>query len=159
AKSRLDSDSFRSCRTADNKSTNREATARWNTPILAWMSENVSKKPKFDNPNFARIVLPITSGWPVIRQVSRGFLVHLVTCDTAASASCIGCDFEPVSTQLHAAPAPGPFLACVMEVQHALFTLADTIAINLREQRGCAVRHGSKQVFGPARIEPQLYRG
>jgi len=39
-----------------------------------------------------------------------------------ASASCVGCDLEAVSTQLHAAPAPRPFLADVMEVQHTLIT-------------------------------------
>ena len=69
-------------------------------------------------------------------------------------ASCIGSDLESVSTQLHAAPASSPFLACVVEVQHALCTLAEAVAIRVGEQHCRAVRQRGKQIFWRLRIEP-----
>ena len=72
---------------------------------------------------------------------------ELVAIDRAP-ASCVSSNLEPVSTKLHAAPAPRPVLACVTEVQHALSTFADTVVIRDSEQRGRTVRQRSKQVFG-----------
>jgi hypothetical protein len=71
-----------------------------------------------------------------------------------ALASSVGRDFEAVSTQLHAAPAPCSFLAGVIEVQNALSTLADAIPIRFCEQLRRAVYQWSKQVFGLERFEP-----
>ena len=76
-----------------------------------------------------------------------------------ALASRIGCDLDAVSTQLHAAPASRPLLACVVKVQDTLITLSDTATIHIGEQRRRAVRQRRKQVFGLARFEPQLHRG
>jgi hypothetical protein len=76
-----------------------------------------------------------------------------------ALARYVGCDFEAVPTQLHAAPAPGSLFARVIEMQYALSAPADTGAIHIAEQHRRAVRQGGKQIFGPARFEPQLRRG
>jgi len=69
-----------------------------------------------------------------------------------ASASCVGSNLDSVSTQLHAAPTPGPFLACVIEVQAALSTFADTVPIQLSEPHGCAGR------FSVIGLAPGHYR-
>src|SRR5215469_2936465 len=73
---------------------------------------------------------------------------------TRALASCVGSDLESVSTQLHAAPASSPLLACVVEMQDALGTLADAVAVHVGEQHCSVVRQRSKQIFWPMRIEP-----
>ncbi len=49
-----------------------------------------------------------------------------------------------------------PLLAGVMKVQHTLITLADAAAIHISEQCRRVVRQRGKQVFGLARLEPQL---
>ena len=87
------------------------------------------------------------------RQVQKASiaLYELVAIDHA-SPSCVGNDLEPVPTQLHAAPAPGPFLACVIEVQAALSTFADTVPIQLSEPHGCAGR------FSVIGLAPGHYR-
>jgi len=46
-----------------------------------------------------------------------------------APASCVGRDLEAVSAQSHAALTPRPPLAGVEDMQYALSTLADTVAI------------------------------
>ena len=61
------------------------------------------------------------SGFAFLVNISLEFDV-LPLASMQASASCACCDLEAVSTQLHAAPAPRPFLADVMEVQHTLIT-------------------------------------
>ena len=50
-----------------------------------------------------------------------------------ALASSIGCDLEAVAAQLHAAPASSALFADVMEMQNALITLANTVAIHIGE--------------------------
>ena len=74
-------------------------------------------------------------------------------------SSRVSCDLEAVAAQLHAAPAPGPFLAGVVEVQHALPALAHAIPVYLGDERGRAVGQRSKQVFGPMRFKPQFGGG
>lgn len=44
-------------------------------------------------------------------------------------ASGVGCHLEAVAAQPHAAPTPGPFLACVAKVQHALPAFAHAIPV------------------------------
>ena len=98
-----------------------------------------------------------TSGLLVIIQEKKVAIApsELVAI-TRALASCVGSDLEPVPTQLHAAPTSGPLLACVVKVQHALSTLADTVAIHTGEQHCHTICQRGKQVFRATRIEPQL---
>src|SRR5208337_20028 len=70
----------------------------------------------------------------------------------------IGSDLLSVTTQLHAAPAPRPLLAGVMEIQHTVPTLADPVSIGPGEQRCHAMRQWSEQIFGLMRREPQFGR-
>ena len=81
--------------------------------------------------------------------------VLLAIADTLAS--CVRRDLEPVAAQAHAAPAPGSFLARIVKVQYALSTFADTVGIDIGEQRCRAVRKRGKQVVGSPRIEPQFH--
>ena len=76
-----------------------------------------------------------------------------------ALACCVSCNLPTIPTELHAAPAPRSFLASVLEMQHALSTLADPISIGMGEQRCRAVRQWGIQVFGLARREPHFRRG
>lgn len=41
----------------------------------------------------------------------------------------VGCDFQTVATELHAAPAASALLAGVVEMQYALLTFANALAI------------------------------
>jgi len=54
-------------------------------------------------------------------------------------SSRVSCYLQAVSAQLHAAPAPGPFLARVVEVQHALPALSHAISVYLGDKRGYAM--------------------
>jgi len=71
----------------------------------------------------------------------------------------VSCYLHSVSAQLHAAPAPGPFLARVVKVQHALPALSHAISVYLREERGYAMSQGSKQVFGLIGFKPEFGSG
>src|SRR5262249_49942603 len=70
----------------------------------------------------------------------------------------VGCDLEAISADLHATPAPGPFLARVVKMQHTLIAFSYTLAIYFSKQLPCAVRQRRKQVFWFAQPEPQLLR-
>ena len=71
-----------------------------------------------------------------------------------AAASGVGRDLEAIATHAHAAPVASPFLAGVVEMQHAVPALAQALAVHGCEQGGRAVRQRSQQVFGLARLEP-----
>ncbi len=45
----------------------------------------------------------------------------------------IGGDLEPVSAELHAAPASRALLARVIKMQHAMSAFSDTMGVNVRE--------------------------
>src|SRR5271157_2647180 len=70
----------------------------------------------------------------------------------------IGSDLLAVATKLHAAPAPRPLLAGVVEIQHTVSTLADPISIYMGEQRCRAMRQWRERVLGLVRREPQFGR-
>ena len=61
-----------------------------------------------------------------------------------------------VSANLHTAPPPRAFLAGVVEVQHTVTAFTNLRPIKISQQRGDAVRHRPKQVFGFARITIRL---
>ncbi len=70
---------------------------------------------------------------PSGREVSNTGIILVGVVGALASASRVGCDLKAIPTQLHPAPASRPLLADVMEMQHALGTLADALAIHSRE--------------------------
>jgi len=71
----------------------------------------------------------------------------------------VSCYLQAVSAQLHATPAPRPFLARVVEVQHALPALSHAISVYLGDERGHAVGQWCKQVFGLMRFKPEFGGG
>src|SRR5215813_6810064 len=70
---------------------------------------------------------------PCRRSIFTRFLI---------TTSCsIGSNFCAVSTNPHAAPAPRSYLACVMEMQDAMFTLANSLVIQGGKELGCRLSY------------------
>jgi hypothetical protein len=67
----------------------------------------------------------------VPREIAKRRILSFV--GALAPASRVGCNLLAIPTQLHAAPASCPFLAGIMEMQHALGALADALSIHGRE--------------------------
>jgi len=59
-------------------------------------------------------------------------------------SSRVSCYLQAVSAQLHAAPAPGTFLAGIEKMQNTLPTLAEPASISLGEQLCESLSKGSE---------------
>src|SRR5271157_1431140 len=91
----------------------------------------------------------------VPRPVSRIIWLSVIKQPLAGG---VGSDLLAVATNFHAAPAPRPLLAGVVEMQHTVPTLPDPISIYMGEQRCHTMRQWREQVFGLMRREPQFGR-
>ena len=81
------------------------------------------------------LLIAYSGGWhcPSDHQYRTPVAIILSCAGALVSASRVGRNFQAIPTKLHAAPASCPFLAGVLEMQHALAALADALAIHCGE--------------------------
>ena len=70
-----------------------------------------------------------------------------------SSTRCVRCDLEAVSTQLHAAPAAGPLLAGVLEMQDAARALSNSRSVSGGQKTHHVIQERSKYIFCTPQIE------